>query len=226
MESVGEAAPVALAWSGGKDSALALRALRETLGIEVCALLTTVTEGYDRVSMHGVRRGLLARQAAAAGLPLVEVTIPPQCRNEVYEARMERALARPPLDAIGEIAFGDLFLEDVRAYREARLEAACKRGRFPLWGRDTDALAREFVAAGFEAIVVCVDPRRLGCSFAGRPYDLEFLRDLPREVDPCGENGEFHTFVHAGPVFSEPVSVVGGETVERDGFVFCDVLPA
>jgi diphthamide synthase (EF-2-diphthine--ammonia ligase) len=187
VESVGEAAPIALAWSGGKDSALALRTLRETLRIGVCALLATVKEGYERVSMHGVRRELLARQAAAAGLPLVEVTIPPQCGTEVYEERMERALAAPPLDAIGEIAFGDLFLEDVRAYREARLEAAGKRGRFPLWGRNTDALAREFVAAGFEAIVVCLDPSRLDRSFAGRPYDLELLRDLPRGVDPCGE---------------------------------------
>jgi uncharacterized protein (TIGR00290 family) len=225
VESPGEAASVVLGWSGGKDSALALRALRETAGIKVRGLLTTVTESFDRVSMHGVRRELLARQATAAGLPLVEVAIPPECPNEVYEARMARALETPPLDAIGEIAFGDLFLEDVRAYREERLEAAGKRGRFPLWGCDTAALAREFVAAGFEAVVVCLDPRKLHGSFAGRAYDERLLAELPADVDPCGENGEFHTFVHAGPVFSDRVPVVLGDTVERDGFAFRDLLP-
>jgi uncharacterized protein (TIGR00290 family) len=212
----------ALSWSGGKDSALSLWALREQ-GIEPEALITTVTDGYDRISMHGVRRGLLAAQASALGIPLVEVVIPPSCINETYEARMAQAFAAPPLAEVGTVAFGDLFLADIRSYREARLSASGRRGLFPLWGRDTSALAREFIAAGFEAYIVCLDPRMLDASFAGRRYDEDLLADLPPEVDPCGENGEFHTFVHAGPVFSEPVACRTGEVVERDGFVFCDV---
>lgn len=215
---------LALAWSGGKDSALALAALREA-GEEPCALMTTVTETYDRVSMHGVRRELLARQAEAAGVPLVEVVIPPTCVNAEYEARMAAALDAPPLDAAGEIAFGDLFLEDVRAYREARLTAAGRRARFPLWGRDTAELARGFLAAGFQAWISCVDPKQLDASFAGRRYDSTLLDDLPEGVDPCGENGEFHTFVVAGPVLRGRVECEPGERVERGGFVFCDLLP-
>jgi uncharacterized protein (TIGR00290 family) len=215
---------VALAWSGGKDSGLALLALRRD-GLEVAALMTTVTEGYDRVSMHGVRRELLRRQADATGLPLVEVTIPPDCVNAVYEERMARALAGPPLDDVDSVAFGDLFLEDVRAYREERLAQAGRRALFPLWGRDTRELAREFVRAGFEAFVCCLDPRRLDRAFAGRAYDARLLAELPDGVDPCGENGEFHTFVHAGPILDEPVPCRTGEVVERDGFVFCDLLP-
>jgi uncharacterized protein (TIGR00290 family) len=216
---------LALAWSGGKDSALTLAALRGD-GVEPCALITTVTETYDRVSMHGVRRELLARQAEAAGVPLVEVTIPPTCVNEVYEARMAAALAVPPLAGANEVAFGDLFLADVRAYREERLARAGRRARFPLWGRDTGALARGFLAAGFEAVVCCVDPRALDPSFAGRRYDEELLADLPPGVDPCGENGEFHTFVVAGPVFRGRVRCEVGERVERAGFVFCDLVAA
>jgi uncharacterized protein (TIGR00290 family) len=215
--------PVGLAWSGGKDSALALQALRRD-GVEVAALLTTITESYDRVSMHGVRRELIRRQAAAAGVALVEVKIPPDCVNAVYEERMAAAFAEPPLDEIGAMASGDLFLEEVRAYREERLAGAGKEALFPLWGRDTRALAREFVAEGFEAVVCCLDPRKLDASFAGRPYDLDLLADLPDDVDPCGERGEFHTFVHAGPILSEPVGVTVGEVVERDGFVFCDLV--
>lgn len=206
--------PFALSWSGGKDSALTLRTLRRE-GREPEALITTVTDTYDRISMHGVRRELLARQAGALGIPLVEVVIPPGCVNDVYEARMAEAFA-----------FGDLFLEDVRAYREERLAAGGKRGLFPLWGRDTRELAREFIAAGFEAIIVCLDPRALDRSFAGRPYDEQLLAELPASVDPCGENGEFHTFVHAGPIFAEPIACETGEIVERDGFVFCDLTPA
>jgi uncharacterized protein (TIGR00290 family) len=217
------AGSVGLAWSGGKDSALALQQLRRD-GVEVAALLTTVTEGYERVSMHGVRRDLLRRQAAAAGVPLVEVTIPPDCVNAVYEERMAAAFGAPPLDGIGAMASGDLFLEDVRAYREERLATAGKDALFPLWGRDTRALAEEFVDAGFEAVVCCLDARKLDPSFAGRSFDASFLGDLPEEVDPCGEHGEFHTFVHAGPVLAAPVDVVVGETVERDGFVFCDLV--
>jgi uncharacterized protein (TIGR00290 family) len=212
---------IALAWSGGKDSALALRALREE-GLEPAALLTTVTEGYERISMHGVRRELLLAQAEAAGVPLVEVRIPQTCPNEVYEARFAEAFAGPLAD-VGAVAFGDLFLADVRAYREERLGRIGRTARFPLWGRDTGELARSFVAGGFEATLACVDPRRLDASFAGRPF-ADALADLPAGVDPCGENGEFHTFVHAGPVLAAPVPVERGEVVERDGFLFCDLL--
>ena len=215
----------ALAWSGGKDSALALGALRRE-GVDVRALLTTVTEEYERVSMHGVRRQLLHRQAEALGIPLVEAPIPAACPNAVYEERMARALASPPLDALEAVAFGDLFLDDVRAYREERLAAAGKRALFPLWHADTSALAREFVAGGFRALVVCLDPRRMPRSAAGRAYDGSFLDELPPGVDPCGENGEFHTFVSAGPLFARPVACKTGDVVERDGFVFCDLLPA
>jgi len=215
----------ALSWSGGKDSALALWTLRRAQ-LEPDALLTTVTEGYDRISMHGVRRELLARQAKALGIPLVEVVIPPACVNDVYEARMAEAFAATPLSGVEAVAFGDLFLEDVRAYREERLAAGGKRGLFPLWGRNTTALAREFLDAGFEARLVCVDPRVLDPAFAGRAYDEQLLAELPHGVDPCGENGEFHTFVSAGPIFAEPIACETGEIVERDGFVFCDVTPA
>jgi uncharacterized protein (TIGR00290 family) len=216
---------LALSWSGGKDSALALWTLRGE-GIEPQALITTVTEEYERISMHGVRRELLGRQAAAAGIPLVEVRIPPACVNEVYEERMARAFSSPPLSLVETVAFGDLFLQDIRAYREARLTAAGRSALFPLWRRDTGALAREFIAAGFQAIVVCVDPRALDGSFAGRHYDEQLLADLPAGVDPCGENGEFHTFVHAGPIFAEPIGCATGKVVERGGFVFCDVTTA
>ncbi|MBS1678556.1 MAG: adenine nucleotide alpha hydrolase [Actinobacteria bacterium] len=217
---------VALSWSGGKDSALALWVMREELGVEPASLLTTLTEDYDRVSMHAVRRSLLEAQAAAVGVPLVEALIPAACVNEVYEERMAAALDSPPLAAVEEFAFADLFLEDIRAYREERLAAVGRRATFPLWGRDTAALAARFVEAGFAATLVCVDPRRLDPSFAGRAFDADLLRDLPAGVDPCGENGEFHTFVTAGPIFSAPVAVAHGETVERDGFVFHDLLPA
>jgi uncharacterized protein (TIGR00290 family) len=215
----------ALSWSGGKDSALTLWTLRRQR-CEPETLITTVTDTYDRISMHGVRRELLARQAEALSIPLVEILIPPTCPNDVYEARMARAFASPPLSGVEAVAFGDLFLEDVRAYREGRLAAAGRRGLFPLWRRDTSELAREFISAGFEAIIVCLDPSTLDPSFAGRPYDEQLLADLPPSVDPCGENGEFHTFVHAGPIFTGPIACSTGEIVERDGFVFCDLTPA
>jgi uncharacterized protein (TIGR00290 family) len=202
----------ALSWSGGKDSALALWMLRREQR-EPEALTTTVTESYERVSMHGVRRELLARQAEALGLPLIEIVIPPACVNDVYEARMAEAFAVAPLSAVEAVAFGDLFLEDVRAYREERLAAGGKRGLFPLWGRNTTALAREFLDAGFEAALVCVDPRALDGAFAGRRYDEQLLAELPPGVDPCGENGEFHTFVHAGPIFAQPVDYETGAIV-------------
>ncbi len=217
--------PFALSWSGGKDSALTLWTLRRQ-GREPEALITTVTEGYERISMHGVRRELLARQVDALGLPLVEVVIPPSCVDDVYEARMAQAFASTPLSGVDAVAFGDLYLQDVRAYREERLAAGGKRGLFPLWGRDTGELSREFIAAGFAAIVVCLDPRTLDPAFAGRPYDERMLAELPAGVDPCGENGEFHTFVRAGPIFAEPIACDTGEIVEREGFVFCDLTPA
>jgi uncharacterized protein (TIGR00290 family) len=217
---------VALSWSGGKDSALALWVMREEMGVEPAALLTTITEDYDRVSMHGVRSELVRAQAEAAGLPLVEVGIPAACVNEVYEERIGAALAAPPLADLPAMAFADLFLEDIRAYREARLAPVGREAIFPLWGRDTTALAARFVEAGFEATICCLDPQRLDPSFAGRRFDRSFLADLPASVDPCGENGEFHTFVHAGPIFAAPIAVELGETQTREGFVFTDLLPA
>jgi uncharacterized protein (TIGR00290 family) len=177
------------------------------------------------VSMHGVRRELVVEQARSIGVPLVEVGIPAACPNDVYEARMRQALSAPPLDGVSEMAFADLFLEDIRAYREERLALAGKRALFPVWGRDTAALARDFIDSGFEAVLVSVDPSQLDPSFVGRSFDAELLADLPDGVDPCGENGEFHTFVHAGPIFSSRVEVEVGERVMRDGFAFCDLLP-
>lgn len=216
---------VALSWSGGKDSSLALWAMREQLGIEPAVLLTTLTEDFDRVSMHAVRRELLRAQARATGVELVEIGIPAKCSNETYEERMRAALGRPPLDGTETIAFADLYLADVRAYREERLAGAGRKAIFPLWGRDTTVLAREFIAAGFEATLVSVDPSQLDPSFIGRSYDESLLADLPPTADPCGENGEFHTFVHAGPIFDAPLAVRLGEVVRRDGFVFQDLLP-
>jgi uncharacterized protein (TIGR00290 family) len=217
---------VGLSWSGGKDSALALRALREELDTEPVALLTTVTEDYGRVSMHGVRRELVRAQAEAVGLPLVEVGIPAACPNEVYEARMTAALEAPPFAEVTTMAFADLFLEEIRAYREERLRTLSRQALFPLWGRDTAALAREFIEADFEAVLVCVDPRQMDPSFVGRAFDHSLLADLPAGVDPCGENGEFHTFVHAGPIFERRVPVEVGEVSLRQGFAFCDLSPA
>jgi|SRR4051794_41053050 len=218
--------PVALSWSGGKDSALALWTLREELGIEPVALLTTITEDYDRVSMHAVRSELLRAQARETGIELVEIPIPAGCVNATYEERMSRALTTPPLDRVPTVAFGDLFLADVRAYREERLAGAGRTGLFPLWGRDTAVLAEDFIDAGFEATLVSVDPRQLDPSFVGRRFNEALLTDLPTGVDPCGENGEFHTFVHAGPIFNAPIEVELGEVVTRDGFAFQDLLPA
>lgn len=217
------AGQVALAWSGGKDSAFALATLRSD-GANVAALLTTFTDDYDRVSMHGVRRALVRRQARAAGVPLVEVGIPAACVDEVYAARMEAAFESPLLSDLDAVASGDLFLEDVRAYREEQLARAGKSALFPLWGRDTAALARSFIEDGFKAYVVCVDTRKLDASFAGREYDTAFLDDLPPGIDPCGENGEFHSFVHAGPCFDYEIPCRVGERVLREGFAFADLV--
>ena len=217
--------PILFCWSGGKDSAMALHVLLQREDVRVVALLTTVTEGYERISMHGVRRELLELQAYSIGLPLHEVRIPPQCVNLVYEARMEEAL-RVYLDrGVRTVAFGDIFLEDLRAYREKNLARVSMTALFPIWKRDTRDLIREFHAQKFRAIVVCIDPQILPSTFAGRELDESFFRDLPPNADPCGENGEFHTFVFAGPVFRSPIAVRTGSVVTRDGFVFCDVLP-
>ncbi len=219
-------ARAALGWSSGKDSALALDAVLREGRLAVHALVTTVTDAYDRVSMHGVRRALLREQCVALGLPLVEVAIPSGCTNEIYEARTAEALGGLKREGVERLVFGDLFLEDVRQYREdlaARLGLACE---FPLWGRNTTELAHAFIDAGFRAVVVCVDPRQLDPSFCGRAYDAAFLADLPDTCDPCGERGEFHTFVYDGPVFSRPVAVERRAVVERDGFWFADLVPA
>jgi uncharacterized protein (TIGR00290 family) len=217
--------PILFCWSGGKDSAMALYTLLQQTGVRVVALLTTVTEGYERISMHGVRRELLQRQAESIGLPLHEVRIPPQCVNPIYEARMEEALLAHYDRGVRKVAFGDIFLEDLRAYRETNLARAGMTALFPIWKRDTRELIRFFHAQRFRAIAACVDTKVLDPSFAGRELDECFFRDLPPSADPCGENGEFHTFVFDGPVFHSPIPVRTGEVVNRDGFVFCDLLP-
>jgi len=219
------AEPVLFCWSGGKDSCMALHELRRDPLREVVALLTTVTEGFDRISMHGVRRILLERQAAALGLPLEIVTIPPKCVNTEYESRMEAMLLTWKARGITEVAFGDIFLEDLREYREKNLAKVGMKTLFPIWKRPTNELVRDFIAQGFRAVTVCVDPKVLDESFVGREIDAEFLAALPAAVDPCGENGEFHSFVYDGPGFSAPVKFTIGEKVLRDGFWFCDLLP-
>ncbi|OGX41226.1 MAG: ATP-binding protein [Omnitrophica WOR_2 bacterium RIFCSPHIGHO2_02_FULL_68_15] len=218
--------PVLVAWSGGKDSAMALQAVLQDPALQVAALLTTVTEGYERISMHGVRRALLAQQAAALDLPLEEVRIPPTCVNADYEARMEAVLTRYQAQGVSRVVFGDLFLEEVRQYRERQLGRIGMAGLFPLWGRPTGPLARAFIAQGFRALLVCVDPAQVAPAFCGRAFDEALLADLPASADPCGERGEFHTFVYEGPIFRRPVPVARGEVVCRDGFWFCDVTPA
>lgn len=224
--SATERAKAWVAWSSGKDSLWALYAARQSSDLQVVRLLTTITETYERVSMHGVREKLLEMQAEALGLPLYEALIPTPCSNETYETVMLRAIEEARRDKITEIIFGDLFLEDVRAYRERQLALTGIKPCFPLWGRNTRDLAREMIEGGLRAYVTCLDPRKLGREFAGRSYDLEFLSRLPEDVDPCAENGEFHTFAWDGPGFARPLDVRVGETVERDGFVFTDILPA
>jgi uncharacterized protein (TIGR00290 family) len=218
---------VLLSWSSGKDSAWALHVLRAAGDVEVVGLLTTLNAAFDRVAMHAVRRSLLEAQARAARLPLLTVPIPWPCTNEAYEAAWALGLteARESL-AITHVAFGDLFLEDVRAYRERQLQGTGLEPLFPLWGLPTADLARSMVEGGLHAVLTCVDPRRLPRSFAGRSFDATLLADLPDGVDPCGEAGEFHTFACAGPMFTAPLPVTVGEVVERDGFVFADVLDA
>jgi uncharacterized protein (TIGR00290 family) len=219
-----EREPVLFCWSGGKDSAMALHVLLQDPLVRVVALLTTVTEGYDRISMHGVRRELLQQQAQSIGLPLHEVFIPQQCANSIYEARIEAALQLHVAQGIRKVAFGDIFLEDLRAYREKNLALVGMTALFPLWKRDSRELIQSFHAAGFRSVAVCVDSKVLDTSFAGRELDRAFFEELPPHVDWCGERGEFHTFAFDGPIFREPVRFQIGERVQREGFVFCDLL--
>lgn len=222
----GAARPKAwLAWSSGKDSAWALHTVRQERGFDVVALLTTVNRTHNRVAMHAVRQSLLEIQAAAAGLPLVKVPIPSPCPNEIYEQAMSDAMARARAEGIQHVIFGDLFLEDIRAYREKQLASCGMTPVFPLWGRNTHELAEDMVTRGLSAFLTCVDPRQLDRGFAGRRFDKDLLAALPKDVDPCGENGEFHTFANAGPMFRTEIPVTVGDIVERDGFVFADLLP-
>jgi len=215
---------VLLSWSSGKDSAWALYLLRRDPAVEVAGLLTTINAEFDRVAMHGTRRSVLEAQAAAAGLPLWVVPLPWPCSNEVYEQRMAEACKRAIDDGVDAIAFGDLFLEDIRAYRERQLAPTGLEPLFPLWQIPTDELARTMIAGGLRARLTCVDTKQLPGSFAGREFDEALLRDLPAETDPCGERGEFHTCVYSGPIFSGQIDLEAVEIVDRDGFVFADFV--
>ena len=214
-----------MSWSSGKDSAWALHVTRLRGDVEIVALLTTVNATHARVAMHAVRESLLDAQAEAVGLPLVKVSIPSPCPNEVYERAMAEAMARARAEGVTHIIFGDLFLQDIRKYREEKLASCGLTPLFPLWGLDTGHLAREMVEGGLRAYLTSVDPKQLDPSFVGRLFDAHLLAELPAEVDPCGEKGEFHTCVIAGPMFRAPIAAAVGEVVERDGFFFADVLP-
>jgi len=215
---------VLLSWSSGKDSAWTLHVLRRDPSIEVCGLLTTLNAEFDRVAMHGVRHAVLEAQAAAAGLPLWTVPLPWPCSNEMYEQRMAETCARAVAGKIDAVAFGDLFLEDVRAYRERQLAPTGLEPLFPLWQIPTDELARTMIAGGLRARISCVDTDKLPASFAGREFDEKLLRDFPVGIDPCAERGEFHTCVYAGPMLTAPLALTTGEIVTRDRFVFADLL--
>lgn len=217
---------IVLSWSGGKDSVIAFTELSRDERYEITSLLTTVTEAYGRVSMHGVRVSLVEQQARALGMPLMKVMIPQDASNDQYEAKMRELLTRAKGDGVTAVAFGDVFLEDIRRYREEKLSQLGMKGVFPIWKRDTRVLAESFIKAGYRAILTCVDSKHLGRSFVGRAFDESLLADLPSGVDPCGENGEFHTFVHAGPIFSQPIPAQRGEIVLRENqFWFCDLVP-
>ena len=223
--AISKPAKALLSWSSGKDSAMALyRTLAEN-EYEVVSLLTTISDRFHRVSMHGVREELLEMQARLVGIQLEKVMIPYPCPNEVYEEKMRDVLTRWKARDVTHSIFGDLFLEDIRRYREEKLAQLDLIPVFPLWGKDTALLAREMLKVGFRAIITCVDPRKLDAKFAGREFDQSLLAELPKGVDPCGENGEFHTFVYDGPIFKEPISIRIGEVVNRDGFQFADIIP-
>ena len=219
---------VLLSWSSGKDSAWTLHTLRQREDVEIVGLLTTFNDAFDRVAMHAVRRGLAEAQARAASLPLWSVPLPWPCSNEQYAALMSGVMARALREGVTHVAFGDLFLEDVRDYRIRQMTGTGIEPLFPIWSsaQETPALARRMQAAGMKAIITCVDPKQLDAAFVGREFDAALLSDLPRSADPCGENGEFHTFCYAGPMFAAPIAVNAGEKVERDGFQFMDILPA
>jgi uncharacterized protein (TIGR00290 family) len=212
-----------LAWSSGKDSAYALHVARCEGTFDIVGLLTTVTDAFARVSMHGVREDILDLQAQRAGLPVVKVRIPAPCPNEIYESAMAAALEPLRDDGVSHVIFGDLFLADLRQWREERLAEIGLIGVFPLWQRDTHDLAREMLADGLEARIICLDPSKLDPNFSGRAFDEDFLKDLPDGIDPCGENGEFHTLTTGGPMFTSPIATKPGEVVEREGFIFADV---
>jgi uncharacterized protein (TIGR00290 family) len=216
---------VALSWSSGKDSAWTLHILRQQSDIQLTALITTFNTEADRVAMHAVRRALVEAQAERIGIPLWAVELPWPCSNLEYEDRMRATCERATAEGITAVAFGDLFLQDVRDYRIRQLQGSGLEPLFPLWQIPTGQLSRDMIAAGVKAKITCVDPSRVAKSFAGREYDVSVLNALPAGTDPCGENGEFHTFVYDGPVFSRPIEVRVGEVVERDGFVFADLLP-
>jgi uncharacterized protein (TIGR00290 family) len=217
---------ILLSWSSGKDSAWTLHVLRQQSEYEIAGLLTTFNQEADRVAMHGVRRSLVEQQAAATGLPLWFIPLPWPCSNEQYEGLMMKACAKAVAEGIEAIAFGDLFLEDVRAYRVKQMAGTGLEPFFPVWGEPTDRLAREMVASGLKAILTCVDTRKLNADFAGRRFDENLVAGLPSGIDPCGENGEFHSFVYAGPMFNSEIDVIAGETVVRDQFAFADLIPA
>ena len=216
---------VLVSWSGGKDSALSLYETLKSGRFEVAALLATITEAYGRVTMHGVREALLEKQAEALGLRLEKVFIPENCPNDEYESRMASTLIKYRRAEVSSTVFGDIFLEDVRRHREENLSKIGMKGIFPLWGEDTFRLAEKFIDLGFKAIITCVDAKRLTKQFVGRIFDRGFLADLPEQVDPCGENGEFHSFVYDGPIFRKPIRFRVGETVLRGGNYYCDLIP-
>jgi uncharacterized protein (TIGR00290 family) len=218
---------VLVSWSGGKDSALALYEIIQSHNYVICALLTTLTEDYDRISMHGVRRTLLEKQAASIGFPLEKVFIPKNASNEEYEAQMEKVLTRYKQAGVNAVVFGDIFLEDLKKYRQDKLAILALKGIFPIWKRDTRELACSLSTLGFKAITTCVDTQALGGRFVGRIIDGQFLADLPPGIDPCGENGEYHSFVFDGPIFRAPIAYTTGEIVLRENrFCYCDLIPA
>jgi uncharacterized protein (TIGR00290 family) len=217
---------ILFSWSGGKDSALALHSIKNSKDFEIVALLTTITADYDRISMHGVRRTLLEKQAESIGLPLEKISISKKSSNEEYEGKMKDVLLRYKNDGVSSVAFGDIFLEDLKKYREENLAKIGLKGVFPLWKQNSYILGKEFIDVKFKAVITCVDGKQLDGKFCGREYDNTLLSKLPKNVDPCGENGEFHSFVYAGPIFKNEIPFTKGEIVLRDGqFYFCDLMP-